>query len=100
GVSVVPTLFAEAALYPMRNAERLESRRVRAAAAAGLTLALAVIYGALFVYSASGSEVKVDFSYFKTSEPSASTRKLVDGLNEPIRVVGFFPEVSPVRSEV
>jgi hypothetical protein len=98
--SVVPMLFAEAALYPQRNAERLESRRVRAAAAAGLTLALAAVYGSLFVYSAAGSEVKVDFSYFKTSEPSASTRKLVEGLNEPIRVVGFFPEVSPVRYEV
>lgn len=99
-VSVVPMLFAEAALYPQRNAERLESRRVRAAAAAGLTLALAVVYGALFVYSAAGSDVKVDFSYFKTSEPSASTKKLVEGLNEPIRVVAFFPEVSPVRYEV
>jgi hypothetical protein len=100
GLSVVPTLFAEAALYPMRNAARLESRRVRAAAAAGLTLALAGLYCALFVYSAAGSEVKVDFSYFKTSEPSASTKRLVEGLNEPIRVIGFFPEVNPVRNEV
>ncbi|HEX3597324.1 MAG TPA: Gldg family protein, partial [Polyangiaceae bacterium] len=99
-VSVIPMLFAEAALYPQRNAERLESRRVRAAAAAGLTLALASIYGALFVYSATGSQAKVDFSYFKTSEPSESTRKLVAGLNQPIRVIGFFPEVSPVRYEV
>jgi hypothetical protein len=98
--SVLPMLFAEASLYPMRNAERLESRRVRAAAAAGLTLALALIYGALFVYSAAGSDVKVDFSYFKTSEPSASTKKLIEGLNQPIRVVAFFPEVSPVRYEV
>ncbi|HVW29523.1 MAG TPA: Gldg family protein [Polyangiaceae bacterium] len=99
-VSVVPMLFAEAALYPQRNADRLESRRVRAAAAAGLTLALAAVYGALFVYSATGSEAKVDFSYFKTSEPSESTKKLVAGLNQPIRVIGFFPEVSPVRYEV
>ncbi|HEX4338154.1 MAG TPA: Gldg family protein [Polyangiaceae bacterium] len=99
-VSVIPMLFAEAALYPQRNADRLESRRVRAAAAAGLTLALAAIYGALFVYSATGSEAKMDFSYFKTSEPSESTRKLVTGLNQPIRVIGFFPEVSPVRYEV
>ncbi|HEX7670152.1 MAG TPA: Gldg family protein [Polyangiaceae bacterium] len=99
-LSVIPMLFAEASLYPMRNAERLESRRVRAAAAAGLTLALALVYGALFVYSAAGSDVKVDFSYFKTSEPSASTKKLIEGLNQPIRVVGFFPEVSPVRYEV
>ena len=32
----VPMLFAEASLRPMRRAERPESRRVRAAAAAGL----------------------------------------------------------------
>jgi len=99
-VSVIPMLFAEAALYPQRNADRLESRRVRAAATAGLTLALASIYGALFVYSAAGSEWKADFSYFKTSEPGEATKKLVAGLNQPIRVIGFFPEVSPVRYEV
>jgi hypothetical protein len=99
-VSVIPMLFAEAALYPQRNADRLESRRVRAAAASGLTLALAAIYGALFVYSATGSQMKADFSYFKTSEPSESTRKLVAGLSQKIRVVAFFPEVSPVRNEV
>lgn len=99
-VSVLPMLFAEAALAPMRNAERLESRRVRSAATAGLTIAVALVYSALFVYSAAGSTAKVDFSYFKTSEPSESTRKIVDGLNEPIRVVAFFPEVNPVRTEV
>lgn len=99
-VSVIPMLFAEAALYPMRNAERMESRRVDAAAAAGLTVALAVAYGTLFVYSAAGTEMRADFSYFKTSDPSESTRKLIEGLNQPIRVVAFFPEVSPVRHEV
>lgn len=99
-VSILPMLFAEAALYPMRNAERLESRRVRAAAAAGLAIALAAAYGALFVYSAAGTDIRADFSYFKTSDPSDSTRKLIEGLNQPIRVVAFFPEVNPVRHEV
>ena len=99
-VSVVPMFFAEAALYPMRNAERLESRRVRAATAAGFALSLAATYGALFVYAAEDADLKVDFSYFKTSEPSESTRKLVEGLGQPIKVTAFFPEVSPVRREV
>lgn len=99
-ISVVPMLFAEAALYPMRNAERLESRRVRAAAASGFVLSLAALYGALFVYSADGADLDVDFSYFKTSEPSDSTRRLVEGLGQPIEVYAFFPQVSPVRSEV
>lgn len=98
--SVVPMLFAEAALYPMRNAERLESRRVSAAAVSGLVLSMAVVYGSLLVYAADGTEARVDYSYFKTSEPSDSTKKLVEGLGQSIKVTAFFPEVSPVRREV
>lgn len=100
GVSVAPMLFAEAALYPMRYAERPESRRVRAAAAAGLTLVLAAVYGALFVYAASGTDWRVDYSYFKTSRPSRSTRKIAEALDKPVRVVAFFPQVNDVGREV
>lgn len=99
-VAVVPMAFAEAALFPMRHAERPEARRVRAAAVSGLTLVLAAIYGALFVYSADKVGTKVDYSYFKTSRPSDSTRKIAESLNEPLEVVAFFPEVNAIRSEV
>ena len=61
-LSLVPMLFAETALWPMRRAERPESRRVRAAASAGLTLVLAAIYGALLVYAAGGVPWKADYS--------------------------------------
>ncbi len=92
-------LFAETALWPMRRAERPESRRVRAAASAGLTLVLAAIYGALLVYAAGGVPWKADYSYFKTSRPSESTRKVAASLAEPVKVVAFFPDVneSPKR---
>lgn len=100
-ISVVPMVFAESALLPMRNADRPESRRVRSAATAGLSLALAAIYGALFVYAASGIDLRVDYSYFRTSKPSESTKRLVGSLSgDPIRVVAFFPDVNEVRSEV
>lgn len=99
-VSLVPMLFAETALWPMRRAERPESRRVRAAANAGLTLVLAAIYGSLFVYAAGGLPWKADYSYFKTSRPSESTRKIAASLSEPIKVVAFFPDVNEVRTEV
>lgn len=99
-VSLVPMLFAESALSPMRHAERPESRRVRAAAGAGLTLVLAAIYGALFVYAAGGVPWKADYSYFKTSRPSESTRKVAASLAEPVKVVAFFPDVNEVRAEV
>ncbi|MEI9940225.1 MAG: Gldg family protein [Pseudomonadota bacterium] len=99
-VSLVPMLFAETALWPMRRAERPESRRVRAAASAGLTLVMASIYGALLVYAAGGVPWKVDYSYFKTSRPSESTRKIAASLAEPVKVVAFFPDVNEVRNEV
>jgi len=99
-LSLMPMVFAETALWPMRRAERPESRRVRAAASAGLTLVLAAIYGALLVYAAGGVPWKADYSYFKTSRPSESTRKVAASLAEPVKVVAFFPDVNEVRNEV
>jgi ABC-type uncharacterized transport system len=99
-VSLVPMLFAETALWPMRRAERPESRRVWAAASAGLTLVIAAIYGSLLVFAAGGVPWKADFSYFKTSRPSESTRKIAASLAEPVKVVAFFPDVNEVRNEV
>jgi hypothetical protein len=100
GLSVVPMAFAESAAYPMRFAEHPESRRVRAAAAAGLKLVLAAAYCTLLVFAARGLKLKADYSYFKTSEPSDSTRKIVASLDDPLTIRAFFPEVSDVRSEV
>jgi hypothetical protein len=99
-ISLIPMLFAETALWPMRRAERPESRRVRAAASAGLTLVLAAVYCALLVYAAGGLPWKADYSYFKTSRPSESTRKIAASLAEPVKVVAFFPDVNEVRNEV
>ena len=99
-LATLPMIFAETALRPMRTAERPESRRVRAAATAGMTLALAAVYGALFCYAAAGVKLDVDFSYFKTSRPSESTRKLAQSLGDPVRVVAFFPAVSEVKTHV
>jgi hypothetical protein len=99
-IATLPMIFAETAMRSMRTAERPESRRVRAAAAAGLTLALAAVYGSLFVYAAAGVKLDVDFSYFKTSRPSESTKKLAQSLSDPVRVVAFFPQVNEVRTQV
>lgn len=98
--SLLPMLFAEAALYPMRRGPQLEARRVATAAASGVTLALAASYGALFVYAASKTQVQADFSYFKTSDPGEATIKMLQSLDEPLQVNAFFPEVSEVRREL
>jgi hypothetical protein len=99
-VSVIPMLFAEVALASMRRAVHLEARRVQAAAAAGFALALAAGYCSMFVFAASETKARVDYSYFKTSEPGSSTRKMIESFTEPLKITAFFPEVSDVRMEV
>ncbi len=99
-LAVVPQIFAETALRPMRRAERPEARRVKAAAMAGGSLAMVVVYGSLLVYAAGGIQKKWDYSYFKTSRPGESTLKIAQSITEPIRVVAFFPDVNEVRGEV
>ena len=98
--TMVPLLFAEAALYPMRRASRPEVGRVRAGAFAGLTLSMVALYGALFVYAGGKFGVAIDYSYFKTAKPSESTKRIARSLKDPIRVVALFPSVSEVRNEV
>ena len=99
-LTAVPILFAERALFPMRRAENIEGRRVLFAEAAGLTLALAGTYGALFTYAASELAIKADFSYFRTSRPSDSTKAIVRGLEDPVKVNIFFPRINDVGREV
>ncbi len=100
GLSIAPIIFGEAALAPMRRAPRVEVRRIYAAAATGLTLALAAAYAALFTYAAGEMQVKVDYSYFRTSKASESTKKIVAAANEPIEVRAFFPPLNDVGNEV
>lgn len=99
-LAVVPQIFAETALRPMRRAERPEARRVKAAAMAGASLAMVAVYGSLLVYASGGITKKWDYSYFKTSRPGESTIKIAKSITEPIRVVAFFPDVNQVRGEV
>ena len=99
-ITAVPILFAERALFPMRRAENVEGRRVLFAETAGLTLAMAATYGALFTYAASELSLKADFSYFRTSKPSDSTKAIVRGLEDPVKVNIFFPRINDVGHEV
>jgi hypothetical protein len=99
-LSLVPLIFAEIARGPMRKAEHPEGRRVLAAAVSGGIVAAAAVYGALFVYAASQVDASVDYSYFKTSRPGDSTKKIAASLPEDVRVTAFFPQVNEVKSEV
>jgi len=100
GLSIAPIIFGEAALSPMRRAPRVEVRRIYAAAVAGLTLAFAAAYSALFTYAAGEMDVKVDYSYFRTAKASESTKKIVAGTSEPVEVRAFFPPLNDVGVEI
>ena len=97
--TVVPMLFAERALFPMRHSSRIEWRRIREALGAGLTLSMVAVYGSLFTFVAGELDVKADFSYFHTARPSESTRKIAASASTPVAVKAFFPELNPVGVE-
>jgi ABC-type uncharacterized transport system len=99
-IALLPMLFGELSLSPMRRAAHIEARRVRSAIAAGLSLAFAVCYCALFAYAAGELEWKADFSYFRTSRPSESTAKMASQASETITVQSFFPQLNDVGVEV
>ncbi len=98
--NVLPSLFGELARFSMHRAEKVESRRVFAAVAAGLSLGAALLYGGLFTYAADKADKNVDFSYFRVSRPSESTKRMVESLSEPLEVLVFIPPTTEVRSEV
>lgn len=99
-IAVVPLVFGEIALAPMRRAPHVEARRVRSATIAGLTLALAAGYAALFTYTAGELDVKADYSYFRTAKASESTKKIVTSSTDTVEVRAFFPPLNDVGMEV
>ncbi len=74
--------------------------RVAAAWEGGLAVALGL--GMLFPlnYLAHEHNERFDFGFFKTTKVGDATRKIVDSLTEPVRVVLFFPPSSDVLSEL
>ncbi|WP_437901502.1 Gldg family protein [Sorangium sp. So ce124] len=99
-MATVPLFFGEAALAPMRRAERIEGRRVRAATLSGVTLGFAAVYSALFVFAASQLDLKADFSYYRTARPGESTKRVAESLTAPLKITAFFPQQNEVGAEV
>ncbi|WP_437994541.1 Gldg family protein [Sorangium sp. So ce145] len=99
-MATVPLFFGEAALAPMRRAERIEGRRVRAATLSGLTLGFAAVYSALFVFAASKLDLKADFSYYRTARPGESTKRVAESLTAPLKITAFYPQQNEVGAEV
>lgn len=93
-------LFTEQAYFRMPIEEAVEPRRVRASAQGGVSLALALVFLFSINYVASEQGLKWDLSYFRTTEPSESTLRMVESLSEPIEVVLMYPEVNEVYDQL
>lgn len=89
-VALFSLLFMELVYARMPIAASVELRRVRTAAYAGLTLALSLIFLLSINYVSTARDVRRDLSYFRTTQPSQSTLRMLDKLESPVRVVLFW----------
>lgn len=110
--SVVPVLMIELALGVALRTQfdfsgdrvfdetGVEYYRVRDIGWSGLTVALAAAFLMVTCNVAKHRNVQRDLSYFKTSAPGESTRKIAQTSADPIKVLLFFPEVNEVKEQV
>ena len=97
-LGALPALAIDGTLHA--SPRSVHPLRLRTALEGGLALALGL--GMLFPMNWLAKEYnkRWDYGFFKTTQVGESTRTLVDGLAEPIRVVLFFPESSEVVREL
>ena len=99
-MGVAPTLAMELAMRSMKGAPKIELARVVRASRSALIVATTLVTFASINFVANRWNRKVDLSYFKTTQPSASTMALVEGLVEPVEVFAFFPAGNDVERRV
>ena len=78
----------------------VEYYRVREIGWSGLTVALASAFLMVTCQVASQRNIQRDVSYFKTSSPGDSSKKIVAASSDPIKVLLFFPDPNEVRNQV
>jgi len=78
----------------------VEHLRVRDAAWSGLSIGLAAAFLLVTCQVANEKNVRRDVSYFKTSAPGESTKKIAAVTTEKLKVLLFFPDVNEVKDEV
>ncbi len=99
-VSALAIFFMELAYRRMPIAESVELRRINSAGLGGVSLGLALVFLFSFNYAVVKRDIKRDVSYFKTTKPSESTLKMIKGLEEPMRVILFYPKVNDVLDQL
>ena len=107
--SMVPMFMIEMSLgIPLRTAfdlksgtdEGVEYRRVREIGWSGLTVAFAAALLMTTCQVASQRNHQKDVSYFKTSAPGDSSKRIVAASQDPIKVLLFFPDPNEVKDQV
>lgn len=101
--ALLPAIFMEATVGEWvadDPDDAVEFQRVREMGVSGLTIGLAAALMLVTCNVAKQKNVKKDVSYFRTSAPGDSTRKIVSSMKEPLRVLLFFPEINEVGEEV
>jgi len=99
-VAMFAAIFMELAYARMPITAAVEVRRLRAAAEGGLSLGLALVFVFSLNYAVSKRDIRRDLSYFKTTQASEATAKMVSGLDTPVRAILFYPEVSEVSNQL
>lgn len=108
-VSLIPMFMIEMSLgtalrdnFDLKTGgdEGVEYYRVREIGWSGLSIALATAFLMMTCNVARERNVQKDVSYFKTSSPGESTRRIVAASTEPLKVLLFFPQSNQVKEQV
>ncbi|MFT3697478.1 MAG: Gldg family protein [Kofleriaceae bacterium] len=108
-ISLIPMFMIETSLgIALREAidtksgsdEGIEYLRVRDIGLSGLTVGLALALLMVTCNVAEDRNVQRDVSYFKTSSPGDSTKKIVAAQQDNIKVLLFFPPANEVARQV
>jgi hypothetical protein len=107
--SLIPMFMIEMSLgiakrtgFDLKTAgdEGVEYHRVREIGWSGLSVALATAFLMVTCNVAKERNVQRDVSYFKTSSPGQSTKRIVAASSDTIRVLLFFPTTNEVKEQV
>lgn len=99
-LGLVPAIAMERALAAMSASPQIELSRVSRAARGALIIGLGLISFAAINYVGARWNKKVDLSYFRTTEPSESTRALVESIDQPTEVYLFYPGSNEVLARI
>ncbi|MCC6748627.1 MAG: Gldg family protein [Deltaproteobacteria bacterium] len=97
--SAMPLVFIEISYAPMDPTRTVELKNIQRSTRSALILAMTICTAFALNYVVAEYNKKVDLSYFKTTHPSESTRKMLKNLSAPFRAVLFFPSSNEVREQ-